>query len=107
VTELYWRAIRPWHKKTLSDIPHMNRQPDRRLRDFGFIGNALCPESAQDSPTTSQSVPLRGRWNDLVVIKAHLHITDLVHAVIPEKRESEGFHMSSRWLLLAASCLWK
>jgi len=37
-----------------------------------------------------------------VVIKAHLHITDLVHAVIPEKRESEGFHMSSRWLLLAA-----
>ncbi len=26
----------------------MNRQPDRRLRDFGIIDNILCPESAHD-----------------------------------------------------------
>jgi len=72
VTELYWRAIRPWHKKTLSDIPHMNRQPDRRLRDFGFVDNALCPGSAQEPLTMSKGAPRQGRWFDLVVIKAHL-----------------------------------
>jgi len=57
---------------SLADIPHMNRQPDRSLRDFGVVNNAGCPGSAQDPLTMSQGAPRQGRWIDLVVIKAHL-----------------------------------
>jgi phosphoethanolamine N-methyltransferase len=56
----------------LVDIPHMNRQPDHRLRNFGVVGNALCPGSAQEPLTMSQGAPRQSRWIGLVAIKAHL-----------------------------------
>ena len=56
----------------LADIPHMNRQPDHKLRNFGVVDNALCPRSAQEPLTVSQGAPRKGRWIGLVAIKAHL-----------------------------------
>ena len=55
-----------------TDIPRMNRKPDHRLRNFGVVGNALCPRSAQDPLTVSQGAPRKGGWIGLVAIKAHL-----------------------------------
>ena len=53
---------------SLADIPHMNRQPDCRLLDFGVVDNALSPVSAQEPLSMSQGAPRQGRWIDLVVI---------------------------------------